>query len=960
MDEFDLDITPTPSGGMDSRSAYNNRGTQSRRKTRMVRRHDNPDPAGQTDPFNANTRTADVEMEVADSVYAPADADNDVLDDDPDTPRAEGQDDLGDRTPRRRRAPQRPRRAAAPKGGALSFLFDRRFHAFIGFVAIVVAATMFVVLVSHLRSAAADQSLVINETVNNMAKSGRDAANTGGWFGAWLSHVLFTDAMGVGAFVLVIYLFTVGCCLIAHKHINFWSFTFKSLLLAVTVSVVVGLVTFGADSALLWGGTHGHYVNQYLFDTTDWVGPLAVSLILLAATVCAFYYPIRNACKTCARFVPSFKSRQYDEELEAEPRAPRMPKNQADSVQDIAASEHADNDNVTSTVATPVIATPELEAGDGFEVTDNPFAIAEPVAETAAQPAAEPEKDEKDNDMAVSAFRIDDDATTTAQAEASQPLEMEVERPAIAVEESVEKPIDEGFSVDSDPETEVQEDYDPHAELPRFRMPGLDLLEEREVRNSVDRDELEANKQRIVKTLGDYKIEIARIKATVGPTITLYEIVPTEGTRIKTIKNLEDDIAMSLSAKGIRIIAPMPGKGTIGIEVPNYDPQTVSMRSVLESRKFNEFNKALPLALGATISNDVFCVDLASMPHALVAGATGMGKSVGLNAIIASLLYKKHPADLKFVLIDPKMVEFSLYSKLEKHYLAKLPDEDDAIITDTGKVLDVLKSLCVEMDQRYALLKDAGVREIKEYNSRFIKRRLNPANGHRYLPYIVVIIDEFADLIMTGGKEIEGPVTRITQKARAVGIHMIIATQRPSTNVLTGLIKANCPARVAFRVNQMVDSRTILDCPGANQLIGRGDMLYSAGGAMERVQCAFISTDEVERLCDFVNAQVGFVEPYYLPDPMLAAAADAAATGGGRAVGGMERDPLFDDCARFTVSQPTASTSILQRRFEIGYNRAGKIMDQMEAAGIVGPPAGSKPRQVLVDHITLEQMLGQR
>jgi S-DNA-T family DNA segregation ATPase FtsK/SpoIIIE len=382
------------------------------------------------------------------------------------------------------------------------------------------------------------------------------------------------------------------------------------------------------------------------------------------------------------------------------------------------------------------------------------------------------------------------------------------------------------------------------------------------------------------------------------------------------------------------------------------------MRTVLSSRKFQEAKMELPVAFGATISNDVFVTDLAKMPHALVAGATGQGKSVGLNALIASLLYRKHPSELKFVLIDPKMVEFSLYAKLKNHYLAKLDDDnEDAIITDSNRVLAVLNSLCVEMDNRYALLKDAGTRDIIEYNKRFTARRLNPEKGHRYLPYIVVVIDEFADLIMTGGKDIEGPVTRITQKARAVGIHMVIATQRPSTNVLTGLIKANCPARVAFRVNQMVDSRTILDCPGANQLIGRGDMLYSAGGAMERVQCAFISTDEVERLCDYISEQQGYPTPYLLPDPLLAAG--GGESNGGFAGGGIDRDPLFDEAARFTVSQSTASTSSLQRRYQIGYNRAGKIMDQMEAAGIVGPVSGSKPRAILIDSNTLERILSQ-
>lgn len=483
-------------------------------------------------------------------------------------------------------------------------------------------------------------------------------------------------------------------------------------------------------------------------------------------------------------------------------------------------------------------------------------------------------------------------------------------------------------------------------------MPGLDLLKDIPVKaNSVDREEQEENKERITTTLNHYGISISHIHATVGPTVTLYEIIPAEGTRIAKIKRLEDDIAMSLSALGIRIIAPIPGKGTIGIEVPNKDPQTVSIRSILGSKKFQECKYELPMAMGATISNDVYIADLCKMPHLLVAGATGMGKSVGLNTIIASLLYKKHPAELKFVLVDPKMVEFSLYSVLERHYLAKLPDEEEAVVTSMDKVLATLNSLCVEMDQRYMLLRDANVRSILEYNQRFIEKRLNPEKGHRYLPYIVMIVDEFADLIMTAGKEVEKPIARIAQKARAVGMHMIIATQRPSTNVITGLIKANFPGRIAFRVSQMVDSKTILDRTGANQLIGRGDMLFSHNGSMDRVQCAFIDTPEVQAICDHIDRQAGFEHAYYLPEPQFD-------TEGGGPVGALtDRDPLFEEAAEIVVKTGLASTSSLQRRYSIGYNRAGKIMDQLEAAGIVGPAHGGKPRDVLIDVTQLEPLL---
>lgn len=494
--------------------------------------------------------------------------------------------------------------------------------------------------------------------------------------------------------------------------------------------------------------------------------------------------------------------------------------------------------------------------------------------------------------------------------------------------------------------------FDPRAELSNYKFPTIDFL--RPANNSgisVDAQEMEENKQRITDTLNHYGIPISKIDATVGPTVTLYEIIPAEGVRIAKIKRLEDDIALSLAALGIRIIAPIPGRGTIGIEVPNKDPQVVSMRSVIESPTYANSHMELPMAMGRTISNEVFMADLCKMPHLLVAGATGMGKSVGLNTIITSLLYKKHPAELKFVLIDPKMVEFSLYARLERHYLAKLPDEEDAIITDPMKVVATLNSLCVEMDNRYALLKEAAMRNIKEYNDKFIHRQLNPAKGHRFLPYIVVIVDEFADLIMTAGKEVETPIARIAQKARAVGIHMILATQRPSTNVITGVIKANFPGRIAFRVFQMVDSRTIIDRPGANQLIGRGDMLFSNNGKLDRVQCAFIDTPEVTAICDSISAQAGYSGPYELPE-YIAESGD-----GGKLATVGDRDPLFDECARLVVTTDTASTSSLQRRYSIGYNRAGKIMDQMEAAGIVGPSQGGKPRQVLVDSLTLERIL---
>ena len=495
--------------------------------------------------------------------------------------------------------------------------------------------------------------------------------------------------------------------------------------------------------------------------------------------------------------------------------------------------------------------------------------------------------------------------------------------------------------------------YDPRLDLSNYRFPTIDLLQKYSQHETpLNMEEQADNQRRIKLTLEEFGINITSIKATVGPTVTLYEVVPAFGVRIAKIRSLEDDIALKLSALGIRIIAPMPGKGTIGIEVPNKEPQIVSMQSIIVSRKFIESMYELPIALGRTITNEIFMFDLSESPHILIAGATGQGKSVGLNAIITSLLYKKHPAELKFVLVDPKMVEFSIYNEIEHHYLAKLPDENKAIITDYSKVVYTLNSLCVEMENRYELLMKANnVRKIKEYNEKFISRQLNPEKGHKFMPYLVLIIDEFADLIMTAGKEIEKPITRIAQKGRAVGIHMIIATQRPSANIITGTIKANFPVRIAFRVITMIDSRTILDTPGANQLVGRGDLLFYKGSDMIRVQCAFIDGPEVERIVAFIGQQPGYSTAYQLPEYIPEGEGDKSSG----SVNLSELDPLFDEAARLIVSQQQGSTSLIQRRFEVGYNRAGRLMDQLEKAGIVGPPEGSKPRQVLIpDEYTLD------
>jgi S-DNA-T family DNA segregation ATPase FtsK/SpoIIIE len=536
---------------------------------------------------------------------------------------------------------------------------------------------------------------------------------------------------------------------------------------------------------------------------------------------------------------------------------------------------------------------------------------------------------------------IDDETSVDAK---EDDIELTIEKP-IAEEKSDRIKPGEHFGIDTS--------FDPTLDLPDFKMPPLELLSEYDDGDiRVDKEELEANKNKIVETLNHYSISITKIKATIGPTITLYEIVPAPGIRISKIKNLEDDIALSLSAMGIRIIAPIPGKGTVGIEVPNKNPTIVSMRSILASDRFQNNKFELPFGLGKTVSNESYVADLAKMPHILMAGATGQGKSVGLNAIIASLLYKKHPAELKFILVDPKKVELTLYSKIERHYLAKLPDSEEAIITDTRKVVRTLNSLGIEMDNRYELLKDAQVRNIKEYNTKFIARKLNPTHGHRYLPYFVLVVDEFADLIMTAGKEVEGPITRLAQLARAVGIHLIIATQRPSVNIITGTIKANFPARIAFRVISKIDSRTILDTGGADQLVGRGDMLLSTGNDLIRLQCAFIDTPEVDSVTDFIGAQRAYPDAYHLPeyyDEEVDSKNDFDPN---------DRDELFEDAARIIVQTQQGSTSLLQRKLKLGYNRAGRIIDQLEAAGIVGPFEGSKAREVKVaNEMALEQFL---
>jgi len=804
-----------------------------------------------------------------------------------------------------RRRGKATRRSDETKPAIVRFLLDRRMHGVLGVILILAGVFALVSSISFMSQGAADQSLVTNRTIDNIAQEPQQVKNVGGAVGAFIGNTLVNDWVGLGAFVIIAYVIMIGLALVRVRACQFWSLTFRSLILTIGLSIVLG----GITTPFPMGGVHGMMVNDFL---QSHLGLFGRFVALLAVVGIVVYVYLNDLLRMVMAYRRSAASRRERRRLQQEARDA-----EAATVQEAMATD-------------PMNATPD----SGNEIKAPADVTVEfGLNELQDIPADQPEKSDPYT-------RSDAPATNTS------------------VDASADNRTDTSFTVvapqieEANPADKVNNDeYDHRAELSLYKFPTLDLLVDRRSSTAnVDYEEQEANKQRITQTLAEYQISIQRIEATVGPTITLYEIVPSEGERIAKIKRLEDDIALKLGAKGIRII-PIPDKRTIGIEVPNNDPQTVSMRSILGSKRFQECKYALPMAMGATISNEVFIADLTKMPHLLVAGATGQGKSVGLNAIIASLLYKKHPSELKFVLVDPKMVEFSLYSRLERHYLAKLPDEEEAIITDPAKVVTTLNSLCVEMDQRYNLLKLAQVRSIAEYNAKFTAKVLNPEKGHRYLPYIVVIVDEFADLIMTAGKEVETPIARIAQKARAVGIHMIIATQRPSTNVITGIIKANFPGRVAFRVSQMVDSKTILDRTGANQLIGRGDMLFSINGELTRVQCAFIDTPEVDAICDWIDSQAGYPTAYILPE--FVPENDGSA-GAGNVT---EVDSLFEECARIIVQTGQASTSSLQRRYGIGYNRAGKIMDQLESAGIVGPQMGSKPRSILVDMLALDRIL---
>lgn len=831
-----------------------------------------------------------------------------------------------------------------------SFFSDRRFKIFLGITLILAACYMLVASLSFLSAGAADQSLLSSGPISTTAPRAAEATNAAGLLGAYLSNLVVSRWFGIGAFVLIFYIGALGVSLVGLHKFRFWKLTFRCLLVTLALSVLAGFVTYQSGGFHFWGGEHGYFVNQWLYTYTGLWGTLAVNILLVAAMILIFFNQVRAVCRFIGERLRAQRLRISEMNARHIARSQERRRQQAEREAAAEATKAADTYQEKPATAQPAAqeeTAPETQPDDIPDMFDD-IPTADSVYE---DPATEPAPSES---AAV--------ANPVAEVETDSEIEPASEsdpHPVTQSEEvtiTVTKPEIEQYSTataDAMEHRGLDTSYDHTAELGRYRFPSLELLTEREENHGVvDLEEQEANKERITRTLNSYGVEISSIKATVGPTITLYEIVPAEGVRISKIKHLGDDMALNLAALGIRIIAPMPGRGTIGMEVPNRDPQIVSIRSILASKAYIETKAKLPLAMGTTIQNEVYIADLAKIPHLLVAGATGMGKSVGLNAIIASLLYKKHPSELKFVLIDPKMVEFSLYSKLERHYLAKLPDEEEPIITEPAKAVTTLNSLCVEMQNRLALLKKAGMRNIAEYNELFTARKLNPEKGHRFLPYIVVIIDEFADLLMTTGKELETPVARLAQKARAVGIHLILATQRPSVDVITGMIKNNFPGRVAFRVTQAVDSRTILDRPGAEQLVGRGDMLFSQDGKIQRVQCALIETSEVESICESISEQIGYPCAYELPDYVPAG---ESGTGNLGAVG--DRDPLFEDAGRTIIEAGTGSTSLLQRKYNIGYPRAGKIMDQLEAAGVVGPAQGGKPRNVLMDSIAFDIML---
>ena len=778
----------------------------------------------------------------------------------------------------------------------------------VGLLCVMVSVYMILAFSSFILNGGADQSALEQRTVTEVLSdpTPEQVNNATGRSGAHIAQQLINGYFGVSAYSIAAFLLVLGLNLMRTYKFNLkhWGICCATILVWGSLFLSVTVDSWLSTSPIYWGGYHGRNVAAWL---SGQFGVPGIIILLVVTAILFSMYLTSNTIEVIRKLL--------------HPKSLLPGKDEIEDITSPFQGETPEVSNIEFTIEEQQPTEIEWSTDDTPQETDEPIEMKLEITD-----------------------QIDEDSTTP-----KSPLP-EKEEEAVA---------DPDFTIEINEEEEAEkiiEPYNPRLDLSRYKFPTMDLLNKgNDDFLSVDREEQNIKKDSIIQALRNFGIEISSIKATVGPTITLYEITPAPGVRISKIKNLEDDIALTLAAFSTRIIAPMPGKGTIGIEIPNANPQVVSMHSVIGSRKFQECDYELPVAIGKTITNEIFMFDLCKMPHLLVAGATGMGKSVGLNAIITSLLYKKHPAELKLVMVDPKKVELSIYSSIEKHFLAKLPDGEDAIITDVTKVVQTLKSLCVEMDTRYDLLKTAGVRNLREYNKKFIDRQLNPEKGHKFMPYIVVIIDEFGDLIMTAGKEVELPIARIAQLARAVGIHMIIATQRPTTNIITGTIKANFPARIAFRVSAMIDSRTILDRPGANQLIGRGDMLFLQGSDPVRVQCAFVDTPEVERIGSYISNQQGYPTAFYLPEYVDENTSDGSNL---EDVDLKRLDPMFEDAARLVVIHQSGSTSLIQRKFSIGYNRAGRIMDQLEKAGIVGPVDGSKPRQVLCsDEMDLEMRL---
>ncbi|WP_312322024.1 DNA translocase FtsK [Soonwooa sp.] len=802
-----------------------------------------------------------------------------------------------------------------------------------GILLFCIAGMMSIAFVSYLMNWKADQS-----QAGTMGDRHIKSSNVLGKIGDWLGNLFIFDSIGVAAFIIPFLLMVFGFIILKKNYFKPWKTISHSLFFICWLPIFLGIVTKGDG---VWSGVYGYQIMDYL---KAYVGSVGLWLIILVSILLYFVLEFNLRPSSIRNKFNEINDNTIGKLKEM------MPKSEENFEADdeLEQKEDLEKENIIEKEEIPT----ELPK---IKVTEDIQPIATPnktTFESVETPPVRPQKD-----LEAISIKLDNDFSKTPVVEKPITTQQNIASNAEDIAFNIEVKKEEQLDPNEAKSQELVKEhglYDHRLDLAKFQMPSFDLLKDygsEEI--TINKDELEENKNKIVGLLKNFNVGISEIKATIGPTVTLYEIVPEAGIRVAQIKKLQDDIALNLSALGIRIIAPMPGKGTIGIEVPRKNPTMVSMRSVITSNKFQTSDMDLPVVFGKTISNEIFMADLAKMPHLLMAGATGQGKSVGINAILTSLLYKKHPSELKFVMVDPKKVELSLYSKIERHYLAKLPDAEDAIITDNNKVINTLNSLCIEMDNRYELLKNAFCKNLKEYNKKFTERKLNPENGHRYLPYIVLVVDEFADLIMTAGKEVEVPIARLAQLARAIGIHLIVATQRPSVNVITGMIKANFPARVAFRVIQNTDSRTILDSPGAEQLIGKGDMLYFNGNEITRLQCAFVDTPEVEKLAEFIGEQKGYSDAYILPEY----SGEETSSNVG-SFDPNEKDQLFEEAARIIVSTQQGSTSMLQRQLKLGYNRAGRIMDQLEASGVVGGFNGAKAREVLISDLhSLEQFL---